>query len=395
MTDKQNHLEIDAELGTKILNLVLVILKRKLLILVMCGATVILSTAYSLTIPNIYSATAKVLPPKSESSGLSSLMGQMGGLAGLAGGAKGGTDSDLYMGILNSRSLADAVIKRLDLAKVYKSGTVDELRQTLDSAVNVQTGKDQIISIIAQDTDPTRAALLANTFVDELGRATVRLNLSKVGAEKYFLEKRLEVTKVDLKSAEDDLKVFSERNKILQPEAQAGAALTGITALKVSIATAEVQLAVLRSSQTDESFEVKSQLAAIKRMKQDLARLSGINGGGEGVPSVGDVPGVGLAYMRKMREVKTQEAIFEQLTKQYELAKLNEARDSSSLQVLDDAVVPEVKSKPQRSILVIFATLTAFFASILIAFALEFLDNMSDENRKLLRNLKKQAFSLK
>jgi uncharacterized protein involved in exopolysaccharide biosynthesis len=394
MTDKQHGDEMVEEQEINLLELIQVVVKRKMVIIGMCAAAALISGIYSQTLPNIYSATAKVLPPQKEvGGGLSSLLGQMGGFAGLAAGGLGG--GDLYVGILKSRSVADAVIHRLDLAKVYKSKTPDAMRKKLEGAVKVQAGKDGIISITAMDKNPKLSALLANAFVEELGRTTIRLNLSKAGTERIFLEKRLDLVKKDLKSAEDGLKAFAQQNKVVQVDSQAKASIEGIARLKAELASREVQLAVLRTYQTDESSEVKAIQSGIKRLKGELGRLAGSSGGQEGIPSIGNVPGLGLEYARRMRELKTQEAILEQLTKQYELAKLSEAKDSSSLQVLDEAVVPINKSKPKRSMIVILATVTAFFLSLFLVFVLEYCEKMSDEDRKMLKNIKKHALAFK
>ena len=399
MMDKQNMDDLVDEQEINLLELLQVIVKRKMFIIKMCSVAVLVPVTYSLILPNIYFATAKVLPPQKESVGLSALLGQVGGLAGLAAGGLGGGlggGSDLYVGMLKSRSVADAVIQRLDLAKVYKTKSPEETRKKLEGTVKILAGKDGIISITAEDKEPKRAALLANAFVEELGRTTIRLNLSKAGMERLFLEKRLDLVKKDLKNAEDGLKAFAQQNKVVQVDSQAKASIEGIARLKAELASREVQLSVLRSYQTDESSEVKALQSGIKRLQGELGKRAGSGGGGgEGIPSIGNVPGLGLEYVRKMRELKTQEAIFEQLTKQYEMAKLSEAKDSSSLQVLDEAVAPSKKSKPKRSLIVILATVTAFFVSIFLVFLQEYLAKMSDEDRKIIENIKKHALAFK
>ena len=392
MTEQQDATETG--LFLQVLGFLQVLAKRKKLIIVVCVATALLSAAYSLTLPNIYSATVKVLPPQKEGAGISSMLGQMGGLAALAGGGTGGADTDLYLGILKSRSVGESVIQRLDLTKVYRL-SLKKTWDKVDAGVKAQAGRDGIISITAEDSDPKLSALLANTFADELGRTLVRLNLSKAGSERVFLEKRLDVVKQDLKTAEDDMKSFSQKNGVVQVEAQAGAAVSRVARLKSEIANKEVQLAVLRSSQTEESYEVKALLAGITKLKDELYQSAGNGGSGEGLPSIGKVPQIGLEYFRKLRELKTQEAIFEQLSKQYELAKLNEAKDSSSLQVLDDAVTPDVKSRPKRATLVLMSTLVAFLGSILMVCGQEYLELMPEEEKKRLAHLKKQAFSFR
>jgi tyrosine-protein kinase Etk/Wzc len=273
------------------------------------------------------------------------------------------------------------VIKRLDLEKVFKTQTPDETRRALEGSVKMQAGKDGIIAITADSKDPKMAAALANAFVEELGRKSVQLNLTKAGTERAFLEKRLEVVREDLKRAEEDLRSFELKNKAVKVDSQAAASIEGIARLKAEIVAREVQLASLRSYQTDESPEVKVLQAAIGKLRSQLGGLAGSGSGGEGIPNIGSLPNLGLEYARRMRELKTQEAIYEQLTKQFEMAKLTEAKDSSSLQVLDDAVVPLKKSKPKRSLIVILATVTAFFIAVFTAFVLEYFGKMSDEDR--------------
>lgn len=394
MVEKQEQAEL-SDVQAKIVALLHVLLKRKLFILIFTGVTALLSLGYSLTLPNIYAATAKVLPPQKESGGLSSVLGQMGGFAGFAAGAAKGGESDLYISLIKSRSVGAAVIERLDLSKRYKANSFNSAWKRLDASVKAQAGRDGIISITVEESDPKLAALLANTVADELGRTMVRLNLSKVGSEKLFLEKRLGLVKKDLSAAEDDLKAFSQRHKIAQVESQASASVSSAARLKAEIDTKEVQLAALRTSQSDESFEVKELQATIRKLRQALAGAAGNGDGGEGIPAIGNVPGLGLEYARKMRELKTQEALFEQLTKQYEMAKLNQAKDSSSLQILDEAVTPEEKVRPRRSTIVIFATLAALILSTAMALAMEYGERMSDEEKKALQQLKKVAFSIR
>ena len=390
--ESQDHVE---EQEINLLELLHVVVRRKMLIIKICTIAVVAAVAYSLTLPNIYSATAKVLPPQKEGGGgLSALLGQAGGLAGLAAGGLGG-GSDLYVGILKSRSVADAVIQRLGLVQVYKAQNLEAARRGLEGAVKVQAGKDGIISIVAEDEDPKRSAQLANAFVDELARTTVRLNLSKAGTERMFLEKRLDIVKKDLKAAEEELKAFSQRNKIVQVDSQAKASIEGVARLKADLATKEVQLAVLRSNQTDQSSEVKAVLTGIRRLRGELGALTGNGGVSESIPTIGNVPGVGLEYSRKLRELKIQEAIFEQLTKQYEVVKINEAKDSSSFQILDEAVVPVSKSKPRRSIIVILTAVGSLFVSVVLVFVQEFLAKLSDADRKIVDDIKKCTLSLK
>jgi len=372
-----------------LLELLMVLVKRKRLIISITLAAAVSSIIVSLILPNIYTATAKVLPPQKEGGGF----GQLGGLAAAVGLGSGfGGSAELYVSLIKSRSVADAVIKKLDLVKEFKAKTVDEARQKFTNTVKVQSGAG-VITITANHIKPEMAARLVNVTVEELGRRTVQLNLAKVSKEHSFLEKRLDVVKKDLIKAEDELKNFAQKNKAIRMDDQARASIDGIAKLKAELASKEVQLAAMRSYQTDESQGVKALAAATDRLKSELGSLAANGGGvGEGIPSVGNIPNLALEYTRRLREVKIQEAILEQLTKQNEVEKINEHRDTTSLQIVDDAVVPDLKSKPKRSLIVIVSTLTAFLVSIAAAFLLEYSRKLPESDREIIRNIKSGLF---
>jgi uncharacterized protein involved in exopolysaccharide biosynthesis len=390
MIDKKEiNAEIVAEEEINLLELLRVIVRNLPLIAKVTAAAAILSVIYSLTLKNVYTAKATLLPPQKDSGGggAAALLASMGGgLAGLAGGLGG--SADLYLGILKSRSLTDAVIKKLDLQTELKSKNADATRAALQGLVKFQAGKDGIITITADYKDPAKAALFANTYIDELQKKSLQLNLTKASTERSFLEKRLAVVKQDLKTAEEEMKNFQVKNKTIKADSQAAAAIEGIARLRAEVVTKEVQLAALRNSMTDESAEVRTLLAGINKLKSQLGSMSGAGEGGGVIPSVGSAPSIGVEYVRYLRELKTQEALFEQLTKQFEMAKISEARDSSSLQVLDEAVAPLHKSKPKRSLIVILSTVTAFFCSIFYVFIQEYLSKLSAEDSAIITEMK-------
>ena len=378
-----------------LLEIIHVVVKRKAFIIKVSGVAFIISLIVSLCLPNVYTATAKILPPQKEGSGgLSSILGQMGGAAALAGlgGLGGGTD--LYVGILRSRSVADAVIQRLDLVRIFKTKTPEESRKRLEAKVKFTSStKEGIITIAASDKNPERAAKIASAFVDELGKASVRLNITKAGNERAFLEKRLASVKEDLRKAEESMRTFSQEHKVVQVDSQARASIEGVARLRGELASQEIKLASLKSFQTDESPEVRLVQSAIRKLRGELAAYGGSGGESDGIPSVGAIPQLGVEYLRRMRELKTQEAIYEQLTKQYEVAKLSEAKDVSTVQVLDEPVVPTKKSKPKRSLIFIMTTVGAFFVSLLVVVLLEYLERLSDEDKRRWEMIKAHAFS--
>lgn len=337
----------------------------------------------SLTLPNVYSSTALILPPQQDQGLSSLLMGQMGSLAGLASTfVGGGTTGDLYVGILKSDAVKDVIIDRFKLMDTYKQKYRLDTYKSLDNNVNIDLGKkDGIISITVEDKDPDQAAKIANAYIDELNRLTLSMNIVGAGQNRSFLEDRLAKAKIDLAKAEDSLKVFQLKNKVVDVPAQAQASIAGVADLKAQLAVQEVQLASLHTSYTNESQEVKNVNASIFGLKRQIAALEGNGSSRSSIPTVGTVPALGEQYLRLMREFKIQEAIVELLTKQYEVAKINEAKDVSGLQVIQRARVPDKKSKPKRTMIVLGATFVSFFGAVILAFVLESVDGMSEEDR--------------
>lgn len=380
---------VDEDDEINLLQLLLVIVRRKMLIIKVCTVVMALSVCISLTLKNIYTATAKYYPPQKETpiGNLASLIAQAGPLASLGGL---GGPGDLYLAITKSRTVADAVVKSLGLQKTAdgKILSVEQARDSTMSAVKVEVGKDGIITITANSRDPQKAAQLANAFVDETIKRSVQLYLTKAGSERHFLERRLEASKVDLKNAESELKIFQEKHKTIKADAQASVAIEGVARIRAEIVSKEVQLATLRNSMTDESSEVKALQAGITRLKSQMGTMTGSGGGDTIIPATGNLPGLAVEYLRKLRDVKIQEAIFEQLSKQYELAKINETKDSSSVQIIDEAVPPTKKSKPKRSLMVLLSTAIAFMGSIVFIFFQEYFSKMSSEDAEAIREIK-------
>lgn len=392
MTEEQNmHTmnENNEEPEINLLELSLVIVRRKTLIIKVCAVAMLVSACYALTLKNIYTATSKFYPPQRESplSSFASLLVQGNPLQGLGG--MGGT-GDLYLAIVKSRTVADAVVKRLDLQK-GEGGEVLDLEQARNRAtrsVKIASGKDNIITVTAYNRDPRKAADLANAFVDETIKRSVQLYLNKAGFEKSFLEKRLEGVKIELRNAESELKAFQEKYKIIKVDSQASVAIEGIAKLTAEIAHREVQLATLRNSMTDESNEIKALQAGIARLKSQVAAMTGSGGGSNIIPATGDVPGIGTEYLRRLRDLKIQEAVFEQLSKQYEMAKINESKSSSSVQVIDEAVPSLKKSKPRRKLIVLVTTALAFFGSLVFIVIQELSSQLSPEKAELLKEIR-------
>lgn len=350
----------------------------------------VLSVAVSLTLPNIYSAKTLILPPQQDSSGLMGmLMGSAGGMGGMAADLLGkGTSADMYVGILNSEAMSDTIIDRFKLMDVYKQKYRVVTYKVLDKKVDIAAGKkDGIISISVDDKDPKLATDMANAYVEELGKLLVKLNITGAVENRSFYEEGLIKAKVDLTKAENALKQFQSKNKALDITAQAQGTIKGIADLEAQLAVEEVKLSGIRRVFTDTSQEVKNQQAVVANIKVQVAKFEGAHTNSS-IPGVGSVPEMGQQYLRLMREFKIQEALVELLTKQYEMAKLSEAKDTASIQVIQTARVPDKKSKPQRSLIVLATTFAAGFGAVLFAFIREAGERIPDEDRERLNRIK-------
>ncbi len=345
-----------------------------MIILAVVSAAII-STVYTLFLPNRYTATAMILPFQDERGGISSLVaGQLGGLAGLSGGTLGGpTLVDTYVTMLKSETVKDNLIARLKLGDEFHAKLRSSIYQILDrSAVFTPNKKDGIITISVNDNDPKRAADMANAYMDALGTMVVNLNETSAGRNKDFLEERLVKARGDLVKAEESLKQFQLKNKAVDIAGQTRATIEEVAKLKAKLADQEVYLATLRRKFTDSSQEVKTASANVHNLKVQLVKLE--NGSSDGaLPSVDSIPATGQEYARLMRDVKMQEALVELLTKQYEVAQFSETKDLPPFQIIQKARVPDRKSGPNRLVKIISFTITIAMLSIVAVLAPTFI----------------------
>ncbi|SMF10757.1 GumC family protein [Pseudogulbenkiania subflava] len=330
----------------------------------------------SLLITPIFTSTAKIMPPQQQSSGLAAMMGQLGALAGAAGAAGSiaglKNPNDLYVGMLQSQTVADNLIRRFKLKERFESNTMVDTRATLDKISNITAGKDGLIGISVDDKDPKFAAELANAYVDELIKLTQTLAVTDAAQQRLFYEKQMQTTKDKLAQAEIALKQTQEKTGMLQPDGQVQAIIANVAQLKATIAAKEVELAAMRSFATEQNPDYIRTQQEIQGLKAQLAKLEqGQPEAGDFMVPTGKVPQTGLEYVRKLRDVKYYETMFELLAKQYELAKINEAKDSSTIQVLDKATPPDWKSKPKRALITLGGLFMGFFVGVIGAFVRE------------------------
>ncbi len=366
-----------------LLDLLLVLAKRWRMIVGVPFVVAVITAIITLFMPNIYTAKTMIIPSDDGSSGMgAALMSQLEGMAGLAGGLGSKSTADLYVTMLTSEALKDPIIDKFKLMDCFQAKYRVDVYKRLNTMSKISLGKkDGVITITVDDKDPKFAAAIANMYVAELGKFASGLNMVQAGQNAGFYQKRIAETKADLDKAADALKQFQQKNKVIAPTDQAQATISYIAQLKGQLAVQEVQLAALMRQFTDNSQEVKSARASIGNLRGQISRLEG-QGGGGAIPGVVSVPALGAQYLKLMRDFKIQEAVLEMLTKQHELSQLNQAKDLAPFQVLEKAKIPERKSKPNRSLIVVLAALAAGFLMILLAFLLEMGERMSPEDRQ-------------
>lgn len=364
--------EADEEIH--LLDLLVVLARQKKLVIGVPIAAGLIALAVSLFITPVFTSVAKIMPPQQQqSSGMAAMLGQLGGLAGAAGGLAGiKSPNDLYVGLLESRTVADSLIIRFKLKERYEMKTMDDTRKELTANSVIATGKkDGFITIAANDKDPQFAADLANAYVDELAKLTQSMALTEASQRRLFFEKQLKEARDQLADAEIALRRTQERTGLIQPEAQVQAIITNAAQVKGAIAAKEVQLNAMRTFAAGQNPDLLRTQEELRGLQVQLAKLEKDRPSKDGdfmVPT-GKIPEAGVDYVRSVRNVKYYETIFELLAKQFELAKIDEAKDSSLIQLLDKALPAERKSKPHR----VFITLAAVVAGGVLGVVLAFM----------------------
>lgn len=278
--------------------------------------------------------------------------------------------------------MADEVIKRFDLLQYYDVKTMQEGRKALESDTTIKVTKEKVVQITVQAKEPQLAADIANFYVSHLDRLNRTLNVSKAGQNRAFIERRLTETQVNLVKAEEALKEFQTKNKTVAVEAQSKAMIEAAATIQGQITAQEVQLQVMSGYLSPDNPELSRVRSSIDELRKQLSMLES-GKGGKGMlpgdrlhPAMVTVPSLALEYGRLMRELKVQETLYTLLISQHEQAKLAEARDTPTVQVLDPAVPAEKKSRPRIGLNMAIAGVLAVFLGVFLAFFLEYLERV-------------------
>jgi tyrosine-protein kinase Etk/Wzc len=355
-----------------LLDLLIVVAARRRMIAMVTAGCAVLAAIVSLLLPKEYTATAVLLPPQQNTSLASALTSQLPGLgsmAALAGGFGLKNPNDMYVAMLRSQTVEDAMIRTFDLQAEYRKRYLSDARKKFEhNSVVDGDGKDGLIRISVRDRDPKRAAELTNGYVDAFQNLSKSLAITEAGQRRLFFQKQLEQAKDDLANAEEALKQTEQTTGLIQLDSQTRALIESAASLRAQIAAKEVQIQAMRTYATGENAQLVEAQQELDSLRAELAKLGGSDESANAliVPR-GQMTQSGLEYVRRLRDVKYYETIFDILARQFEIAKLDEAREGALVQVVDHATPPDKRSSPKRTLIVLGATTAGLFLSIMIA----------------------------
>ena len=342
------------------------------------GIGLILAVGIALLIPNEYTSTAQLMPPDQQTLSSTSLLSALSGAGPAASLAAGGlmstrTPGGTFIGILSSQSAQDDIIDRFDLRRIYHCKFYFEARKILTDRTTIDEDKKSgIISIAVVDRDPNRARDMAKAYVEELDKIVNRVSTSSARRERIFLEERIQSIKSDLDASSVALSQFSSRNATLDIQRQGEATVEAAGKLQGELIAAQSELSGLKTAYTDDNVRVRQAQAQVNVLQSQLHKMGGEGEDAEGgdlkadqfMPSIRKLPLLGVTYSDLYRRVMMQESLYETLTKQYELARVEEAKEIPPIKVLDEPQVPERKTSPHRAIITLLGTVLSAFAGI-------------------------------
>ena len=360
---------------------------RRLLFARLAVVGLVVATTVAFLIPSRFQSTARLMPPDQSNSSMAMLSAALGGKAfgssgsgssigNIAGDLLGVKNSaDLFIGILQSRTVEDDLINKFDLRKVYRDRYMNDAREDLAKKTDVSTDrKSGILKIQVTDKDAKRAAAMTGEYVEELNRLVAQVNTTSAHRERVFLEGRLAVVDKDLEDSEKKFSEFASKNTAIDIPAQGKAMIEASAALKGQLIVAQTELQGMRQIYTDNNVRVRGMEARVNELQKQIQQLGGkfddsadpnVQESQAMYPSIRKLPVLGVSYADLFRSMKVQEAIFETLTQEYELARVQEAKETPSVKVIDPPDVPEKKSFPPRLFISLGGTLLICLSGVI------------------------------
>lgn len=348
-TSSQSHgvMPPDVQQGDDftLLDLLIVAAKYKGILALVPFVAAICALMLSYAFKNIYTAETKILPPQQSQSSTAALLTQFAPVLGNLGGTIK-NPNDVYVAMLKSRTVSQALVDRFRLDDVFHSKLPSDARALLARMTDIHSGKDGLITIEVDDTDPKRAALLVNGYVDELRKLTSMLAVGEASQRRLFFERQVAEARERLSQSESAAKQAMESGGLIAVEGQGRSILETTARLRGQITAKEIQISGMRSFASANHPDMLLATRELEAIKHELAKLEGTTS----TPQPRSIAqrNIAIENSRLLRDVKYHETLFELLAKQYELAKLDEAKSGAVIQVLDPAIPPDRKSRPKR-----------------------------------------------
>lgn len=368
--------------GIRFLSLLLILARRWVLIAMVAGVCTAIGIALAFLLPVRYTAEITILPPQQQGSSFSSALASefsgLSSMAALAGGSLGlKNHNDMYVSMFKSRIVEDALIRQFNLQAEYHKKLLSEARKQFEKRSSVDgSDKDGLIHISFEDHDPKRAAAIANAYVDQFRTLSQHLAITEAAQRRVFLEGQVAQVKQHLADAEEAMKQTENSTGLIALDSQARALIESAAYLRAQIAAKQVQIEGMKAYATDQNAGVAEAEQELAGLRAQMQQLTGSQSSDGMIIPKGQVTEAGLEYIRKMRDVKYYEAEFGLLSKQLELARLDEAREGSLIQVVDPALPPDKKSFPKRTLIVIVSLGAGLFLGILSALVLARVDRL-------------------
>jgi tyrosine-protein kinase Etk/Wzc len=347
---------------------------RKWMIAKVTGIAALIGVVSSLALPAHYTATTRIMTPQQTQSAAGLLMSQLAssGASAIVAAAGGGlglkNPNDIYVGLLNSRPIADAIIREFGLVKTYHAKDMTAARKKLADYTMIVSEKNSFIAVSVTDKNKKRAAAMANAYTDELRILTKTLAVSEASQRRLFFEDQLKQAKEASLAAEVSFQQVEQSKGLVQLDAQAKAMIEGLALLRAQVAAREVEVQALRSYSTEHNPQLELAESELFSLRAEAARLERNHSSGFADLGLRDIPGAGMEYLRAEHELKYRQAMFDLLLRQYDAAKLDESKDAAIIQVVEAAIEPDRASSPRRKLVLLLFSLSGLLAGC--AFAL-------------------------
>ena len=351
--------------GVPLIEMLIHLLRRKWILAKITALAALAGIVTSLLLPVRFTAVCRIMTPQPTPSTATLMMSQLPApgasvLAAASGGLGLKSPNDIYIGLLQSRPIADAIIAQFDLMKVYRAPDMTTARDSLARNTNITSEKSGLLAVAATDKDKTRAAAIANAYTEQLRQLTKGLAITEASQRRASCEDQLARAKNDLLNAAFAFEQVQRQKGIVQLDAQGKALIGGIAELRALLASKQVELEALQSYSTDRNPTVEVLKREIASLRDQVGQLQRRDSTGSSAPGLGDLATSGLDYLRAEHELQYRQTLLDLLMKQYDAARIDESKSATVIQVVEPAIPPDRRSFPQRSFIVLIFTALGF-----------------------------------